>query len=49
MKLYCVVYRVYGIYYRYRCSAKTKVQAKKFCKEDMNVTSNDIVSIEEEI
>lgn len=48
MKLYCVVYRVCGIYYRYRCSAKTKAQARKFCKEDLNLTSNDIVEAEEE-
>ena len=35
MHNFVVVYRVYGIHYRYRCSCKTKAQAKKQCRENM--------------
>ena len=45
-KCYCVVYRVYGIYYRYRCTAKTKTEAKKYCRE--NVFPEEIIEVYEE-
>ena len=46
MKRYCVVYRVDGIHYRFRCYAKTKAQARKECKESMLCT--EIVEVYEE-
>lgn len=39
---YCVVYRVYGIFYHYRCYCKNSRQAKKWCRENMGVTNDDI-------
>ena len=48
MKTYCVVYRVYGIYYRYRCNAKNARQAKLMCCEYMGVERTDIEEAYEE-
>jgi hypothetical protein len=48
MKFYCVVYKVYGIIYRFRCNANTPRQAKKECCECMGVELKDIVDVYEE-
>ncbi len=48
MKTYCVVYKVTGIYYRYRCNAKNKREAKKLCCEYMGVSKADIEEAYEE-
>ena len=48
MKRYCVVYIVFGIHYRYRCSAKNKREARKYCREAMGITDRQIVDVEEE-
>lgn len=49
MKQYCVVYlSPGGMHYRYRCSAKNKREAQKFCREAMGVSYEQIVDVEEE-
>ena len=48
MKNYCVVYKVYGIYYRYRCNAKKTRDAYKMCCEYMGCSLKDIVEVYEE-
>lgn len=46
MKRYCVVYlSPGGMHYRYRCTAKNKTEARRFCKEDLGVSDKDIVEI----
>ena len=49
MKTYCVVYRVYGIYYRFRCCAKNKKQARLECRDAMWCKDKDIVEVYEEV
>lgn len=49
MKRYVVVYLVAsGMHYRFRCYADNKRQAKKYCREAMGVSSNDITDVYEE-
>ncbi len=48
MKCYCVVYTVYGIYYRYRCYVLNKREARKLCMEMMGCSKKDIVEVYEE-
>ena len=48
MKRYCVVYIVCGIHYRYRCYATSKRDAKRMCKEDLNLSYKDIDEVYEE-
>ncbi len=48
MKRYCVVYKVCGIHYRFRCYAKNKTVARKECKEAMLLSCKDIVEVYEE-
>lgn len=48
MKHYCVVYKVYGIHYIYRCIAENVTEAKKFCKENMGCLNKEIVEVYEE-
>lgn len=43
MKIYCVVYLVCGIHYRFRCSANNARDAKKQCIECMGCNRKDIV------
>lgn len=46
MKRYCVVYlSPGGMHYRYRCTAKNKTEARRFCKEDLGISDKDIVEI----
>ena len=46
MKRYCVVYlSAGGMHYRFRCSANSKREAKKICKESLGITDKDIVEI----
>lgn len=48
-KNYCVVYlSCGGIHYRFRCTARNKREAKKFCIDCLAVKSKDIVEIYEE-
>ena len=47
MRSYIVVYRVAGVHYRYRCTAKNKMDARRQCCEAMGITMKDIVSVEE--
>ena len=49
MKFYCVVYlSCGGIHYRFRCTARNKREAKKFCIDCLAVKSKDIVEVYEE-
>ena len=48
MKRYCVVYMVYGTYYRFRCSTSTKREAKAECAKAMDCKLKDIVEVYEE-
>lgn len=43
--LYCVVYKICGIHHRYRCFAKNAREARRFCRNAMNVKDKDIVEI----
>lgn len=45
MRAFCVVYKIYGIYYRYRCYAKNAREAKKMCCECMGVGKTDIEEV----
>ena len=46
MKFYTVTYIVCGIHYTYRCTAKTKAEAKKNCHKAMGVKYKDITECE---
>ena len=49
MKRYIVIYLSDGgMHYRYRCYAKSKREAKHYCKAALGITSKDIVDVEEE-
>ena len=48
MKIFCVVYLVFGIHYRFRCRAKTAREAKKMCCDAMGCTRKDVVDAYEE-
>lgn len=49
MKLYCVVYlSPGGMHYRYRCTAKTKKEAKIACHNAMGCRYKDITDVYEE-
>lgn len=49
MKRYCVIYlSPGGMHYRFRCSAKSKSEAKKICKIALGITNSDIVEVEVE-
>ena len=45
MKLYCVVYFTDTFHYRFRCSAKTKTEAKRQCVECLGIKYKDIVEV----
>ena len=49
MKEYCVVYlSAGGIHYRFRCSARTKADARKECHNALGVKYRDITEVYEE-
>lgn len=49
MKRYIVVYLSEGgIHYRYRCSAKSKWEARKICRTNMGITDKKIIEVYEE-
>ncbi len=43
---FCVVYRVCGVHYHYRCEAKSKAEARRLCCVNMGIKNKDIVSVE---
>lgn len=48
MRPYCVVYRVGGIHYRYRCYATSTASARANCKRDMLCSKEAIVEVYKE-
>lgn len=49
MKFYCVVYlSPGGMHYRYRCTAKTKKEARIACHNAMGCRYKDITEVYEE-
>lgn len=43
--IFCVVYMVDGIHYRFRCSAKNKREARQECTKAMGARYKDIVEV----
>jgi len=49
MKNYCVVYlSPGGMHYRYRCTANSKKEARRICRNSIGVGSKDIIDVYEE-
>ena len=49
MKKYCVTYlSPGGMYYRFRCSARNKQDARKQCRTCMGISDRMIVEVEQE-
>lgn len=48
VRRYVVVYKIDGMFYRYRCSARNKNSAKAMCVEAMGIRRSDVVEAEEE-
>lgn len=48
MKMYCVVYTLYGIHYRFRGYYKSKIEARRDCRETMGIKNKNIIEVYEE-